>query len=118
MSMKNLENPWSGVGKILHPAETQVYMAAYGMPLTWLFLAAAIVLEIGAGLSLLLGFYARIGAAALAIFTLVTAFIFHTHFADQIQQIQFMKNLSLIGGLLMVVQHGSGNIAVRLSQRR
>lgn len=104
---------WSGFNKILHPADTQAYMAAYGMPFTWLFLPAAIALEISAGLSLLLGFYARLGAAALAIFTFIATFIFHSNFANPIEQIMFMKNLSIIGGLLMVIQYGSGNIAWR-----
>jgi putative oxidoreductase len=108
---------WSGISKALHPAETQAYMADHGMLLTGLFLVAAIALEFVAGLSLLLGVYPRIGAAALALFTLVTAFIFHSNFADPMQQIQFMKNLSIIGGLLMVVQYGSGNIALRFNQR-
>ena len=108
----------SSANKILHPIATQEYMAAHGMPLTGLFMIAAVVLQIGGGLSLLLGFYARLGAAVLATFTLITAFIFHRNFADQIQQIMFMKNLSIIGGLLMMVQHGPGNIALHLGQRR
>lgn len=109
---------WSGVGKISRFAATQAYMAAHGMPLTGLFLVAAIVLEIGGGLSVLLGFYARVGAAALAFFTLVATFIFHSNLAEPMQQIQFTKNLAVLGGLLMIVQYGSGNIALRFSQRR
>lgn len=109
---------WSGVGKISRFAATQAYMAAHGMPLTGLFLVAAIVLEIGGGLSVLLGFYARIGAAALALFTLAATVIFHSNLADPMQQIQFTKNLAILGGLFMVVQHGAGNIALRLGQRR
>lgn len=106
----------SGVNKILHPAETQQYMAASGMPLTGLFLVAAIVLELAGGLSVLLGFYARIGAIALIVFTAVATLIFHTNLTDQIQQIMFMKNLAIIGGLLLLLQHGPGNIALRLDR--
>lgn len=104
---------WSAVNKILHPGMTQQYMAAYGMPFTGVLLAGAIALELLGGLSLLLGVQARWGASILAVFTLIATFIFHTNFTDQIQQIMFMKNLSIIGGLLMVVQHGPGNIALR-----
>ncbi|HEY9644703.1 MAG TPA: DoxX family protein [Coleofasciculaceae cyanobacterium] len=108
---------WSGVNKILHPAETQAYMAAFGMPLTWLFLPAAIVLELLGGLSVLLGIYPRLGAAALAFFTLITGFIFHSNFTDPLEQIMFMKNLAMVGGLLLVVQYGVGNTIWRSRER-
>ncbi len=108
---------WSGVNKILHPAETQAYMAAFGMPLTWFFLPAAIALELLGGLSVLLGIYPRLGASALAFFTLITGFIFHSNFSDPIEQIMFMKNLTMVGGLLMVVQYGVGNTVWRLRGR-
>jgi putative oxidoreductase len=104
---------WSGVNKILHPAETQAYMAAFGMPLTWFFLPAAIALELLGGLSVLLGIYPRLGAAALAFFTLITGFIFHSNFTDPLEQIMFMKNLAMVGGLLLVVQYGVGNTVWR-----
>ena len=109
---------WSGVNKILHPAETQAYMAAFGMPLTWFFLPAAIALEFLGGLSVLLGIYPRLGAAALAFFTLITAFIFHSNFSDPVEQIMFMKNLTMVGGLLLVVQYGVGNTVLRLRGRQ
>lgn len=108
---------WSGVTKIFHPVETQAYMAAFGMPLTWFFLPAAIALELLGGLSVLLGIYPRLGATALAFFTLITGFIFHRNFSDPIEQIMFMKNLTMVGGLLMVVQYGVGNIVWRLRGR-
>lgn len=104
---------WSGVNKILHPAETQAYMAAFGMPLTWLFLPAAIILELLGALSVLLGIYPRLGAAALAFFTLLTGFIFHSNFSDPLEQVMFMKNLAMTGGLLFVVQYGVGNTVWR-----
>lgn len=105
---------WSGVNKILQPAATQEYMASYGMPLTGLFLVGAIALELLGGLSLLLGYKARIGTTLLIIFLISATLIFHTNFADPMQQIQFFKNLSILGGLLMVLQHGPGNIALKL----
>lgn len=103
---------WSGVNKILHPAQTQQYMAAHGMPLTGLFLIAAIIVELGGGLSVLLGYRSRLGAAALALFLIPATLIFHTSFSDPMQQIQFMKNLAILGGLLMILQFGSGQIAI------
>lgn len=104
---------WSGITKIMNPAGTQEYMSAYGMPLTLLFLLAAIAVELLGGLSILLGIKPRWGAIALALFLLPATFIFHTDFSDQIQQIMFFKNLAMLGGLLMIIQHGGGNIVFR-----
>lgn len=98
----------SGVGKIGDFAGTQQYMAAFGMPLTALFLVGAIVFEIGGALSLMAGFKARWGALALIVFLIPATLIFHTDFADQQQVIQFLKNLAILGGLLMVVAYGAG----------
>lgn len=103
----------SGINKILNPVATQQYMASYGMPLTGLLLIAAIVIELAGGLSVLLGYKARWGAIALAIFMIPATLIFHTNFADQMQTIQFMKNLAILGGLLMIIQYGSGAIALK-----
>mgnify|MGYP001601531072 CR=1 FL=1 len=101
----------SGWGKIMNPAGTQQYMAAHGMPFAGLFLIGAIILEIGGGLSVLLGYKARWGAIALAVFLIPTTLIFHTKFSEQLQVIMFMKNLAILGGLLMVSYFGPGPIS-------
>jgi putative oxidoreductase len=103
---------YSGVNKILHPVTTQEYMAAHGMPLTGLFMLAAIAVELAGGLSVLLGYKTRWGAIALAVFLIPATLIFHTNFADQMQTIHFMKNLAILGGLLAIVQSGSGQISL------
>ncbi|MCU0533555.1 MAG: DoxX family protein [Hydrococcus sp. Prado102] len=108
---------WTGVGKILNPVGTQEYMAAHGLPLTGIFLAMTIAVELLGGISLLLGIQARWGAAALALFLIPATLIFHTDFSDPNQQTQFLKNLAIIGGLLMIIQHGSGAIALRFGRR-
>ncbi|WP_347277734.1 DoxX family protein [Oculatella sp. FACHB-28] len=102
----------SGVNKILNPVGTQEYMAANGMFWTGLFLVAAIAIELAGGLSLLLGYKTRLGAIALVIFLIPATLIFHTNFADPIQQIMFLKNLGLLGGLLLVMQYGPGRISL------
>ena len=104
---------WSGISKIINPVGTQEYMSAYGMPLTSLFLIVAIAVEILGGLSILFGVKPRWGAIALALFIVPATFIFHTDFSDRIQQIMFFKNLAMIGGLLMIIQYGGGNIVFR-----
>ena len=96
----------SGFGKITGYAGTQQYMESTGVP--GALLPLVILVELGGGLLLLLGFKARWAAAALAGFSLLSALLFHRNFADQMQMINFMKNLAMAGGLLMVVVHGAG----------
>jgi putative oxidoreductase len=103
---------WSGIGKILAPVATQQYMAAAGMPLTGLFLVLAILIELLGGLSLLLGYKTRWGSLALIIFVVAATLIFHTNFSDPLQQIQFTKNLFIVGGLLMVYHFGPGEYSL------
>lgn len=104
---------WSGIGKIMNPVSTQQYMLAYGMKFTPILLIAAIAVEIMGGLSVLLGIKPRWGAIALAVFLIPATFIFHADFSDRIQQIMFLKNLAILGGLLTIVQYGGGNIILR-----
>jgi len=110
----------SGVGKIAAPVATQGYIAAMGLPLPAVAYAIAIAAEVGGGLLLLLGYRARLIAAAMAVFTLATALGFHTHFADQNQMIHFMKNLMIMGGLLQVAAFGAGQFSLdaRLGAKR
>jgi putative oxidoreductase len=106
----------SGLNKIASPEATQQYMAAMGMGWTGFFLGAAIIVEVGAGLSLLLGYWTRTGATVLFLFMIPTTLIFHTNFADQNQMIHFLKNVAIMGGLLYVVAYGPG--ALSLDARR
>ncbi|MEE9501591.1 MAG: DoxX family protein, partial [Candidatus Aminicenantaceae bacterium] len=102
----------SGLGKIMNLSGTQQYMAQYGMPLTYVFLIGAICAELLGGLSVLTGYKAKWGAFVLFLFLIPTTLIFHTEFSDQTQVIMFMKNLAIIGGLLLLVSHGAGKISL------
>lgn len=95
-------------------AGTQGYMASVGLP--WELLPLVILLEVGGGLALVLGFQARLAALALAIFSIVSAFMFHGA-ADQMQQIMFMKNLAMAGGLLAFTVFGAGRLSLDGEQR-
>jgi putative oxidoreductase len=106
----------SGVSKLANPAGTQAYIAAVGLPLPLLGYIVALVVEIGGGVMLLLGYRTRVAAIALAIFTVAAAVFFHHAFGDQNQFIHFMKNLAITGGLLQVVAFGAG--AFSLDNRR
>ena len=100
----------SGVGKIGTYESTQGYMEMFGVPV--FLLTPTIVLEVGAGLAVLVGFKTRYAALLLAVFTLLTAVIFHRNFADQIQQIMFLKNLAMTGGLLLLAKVGAPQFSV------
>ena len=96
----------AGIGKLgAGYAGTQAYMQSVGLPGE--LLPLVILLEIGGGLALLAGFQARLAGLALAVFSIVSAFIFHSA-ADQMQQIMFMKNLAMAGGLLAFTVFGAG----------
>jgi len=108
----------SGFGKITGYAGTAGYMAAKGLPMVGVLLPLVILTELGGGLALAAGFKARWAALALAGFSLLAAIVFHDFWnvtdAQQhlFQQINFMKNVSIAGGMLMVFAFGPGQFSV------
>lgn len=101
----------SGWSKITAFAGTAAYVGTV-LPFPELMTVIAIVLELGGGIMLLLGYKVRLAAIALLVFTIVATLGFHTNFAEQLQQIQFMKNLAIIGGLFYVYAVGAGTYAL------
>lgn len=107
----------SGLQKIGAFAGTAGYIASRGLPLPEVGAAIAIIVEVGAGIALILGFKARWAALALAVFTLAATFLFHnfwTYPADQqfMQMLMFWKNLAMTGGLLFVYAFGAGSWSI------
>jgi putative oxidoreductase len=88
------------------------YIEAVGLPFPTLAFATALVVEIIGGLALVLGYQTRMVAAALALFSVVTALSFHNDLADQNQFIHFFKNIAMAGGLLNVVAFGAGKFSI------
>lgn len=103
---------FSGIGKALAPAGTIGYIESAGLPFATLGLIVAIAVELGGGVLLALGFKTRIVAIGLAIFSVVTALVFHNALGDQNQLIHFLKNIAMAGGLLQVVAFGAGAYSV------
>ena len=103
----------SGITKITGFEGTQQYMASHGIPLTAVFLVGAIAVEILGGLSVILGLWPRAGAAVLVLFLIPATLIFHTDFSQQTQMIMFLKNLSIMGGLLLVMAFGGGRYRIQ-----
>jgi putative oxidoreductase len=111
----------SGFGKLTGLEGTAGYIASKGLPVPMLLAAAAGVLELVAGVLLIIGWQARWAALALAVFTLVASVLFHNYWAmpadqQRMQQLMFMKNLAVTGGLLFVFAFGAG--ALSLDARR
>jgi len=107
----------SGVGKLADWSGTAGYMASKHMPAVPFFLLAAVTFELLGGLSVLTGFKARWGALALIVFLIPVTLIFHNFWAyegmeQKTQMINFLKNLAIMGGLLMVAANGAGPISV------
>lgn len=100
----------SGLGKISAYDATAGYMASMGVPS--IGLPAVIVLEVLGAAAIILGFKTRIVAALLAGFTLATGLLFHNNFADQMQMIMFLKNVSITGAFLMLVANGAGAFSI------
>ena len=108
---------WSGYEKVAHPASTVAYIQSYGLPAADLLMWPALLLELVGGAMLVLGWKARWVALVLAGYTFAATFVFHAYWsvpADQLmnQQIHFMSNLAIAGGLLLVFAHGSGRYAL------
>jgi len=100
----------SGINKIFSYAGTQGYMEAFNI--SGGLLPVVIILEIFAGLAVIIGWRTKLAASTLAGFSVISALIFHANFADQIQFIFFMKNIGLAGGLLLLVANGPGAYAL------
>lgn len=102
----------SAATKIADPAGTQAYMSAYGLPMTSLLLVGAIATELLGGLALLVGLKTKHTALVLSGFLLSATLIFHTRLGEQQQLLHFLKNVSILGGLLLVMAEGSGPLSL------
>jgi putative oxidoreductase len=102
----------SGVSKVTAPAMMIGYIQSVGLPVPVLALGIAIAVELLGGVALLLGYRARLVAATLAVFSIVTALTFHNNLADQMQFLNFFKNFAMAGGLLQIVAFGAGRFSL------
>jgi putative oxidoreductase len=100
----------SGVGKIGAYSATAGYMASIGVP--GVLLPLVIATEMLGAAAIIAGWNTRIVAFLLAGFTLLSALLFHNDFANQMQMIMFLKNVSIAGGFLLLVAHGAGPLSL------
>jgi putative oxidoreductase len=104
---------WAAAGKIMFYDINAQYMASKGLTMIPALLFGAAIVELLGGLSLILGYKTRLGAFILLLFLIPTTLIFHDFWnlegvARIPEQVNFMKNLAIFGGLLYIVAHGAG----------
>jgi putative oxidoreductase len=108
---------WSGLGKIGGFGGFAGGLGDQGLPVPTVAAVVAIVLEAGGAALVILGLLTRPAAAALALFTIAATLIAHDFWTiegaeRQMQQIQFMKNLGLLGGFLVLIAAGPGRFSI------
>ncbi len=108
---------WSGWGKISGFSGTAGYIASQGLPMPEVLTAGTIFVELVLGLAIVVGLKTRIAALLIALWLIPTSFLFHNFWsapADQVmmQQINFMKNASIFGGMLLLMAFGAGRYSV------
>jgi len=107
----------AGFGKLMGFAGTVGYITSAGLPLPEVAAAIAIIVELGFGIALLLGFKTRFTAVVLAVFTVAAAVSFHKYWAapdamKMMQTINFNKNIAIAGGLLALAAFGAGRFSI------
>ena len=100
----------SAFNKIFNLDGSIGWMEGFGVPGFLIF--PAIAVEIILPVLVIVGYRARLAAGLLAVFCLMTAFLFHFDFADQSQLVSFLKNIGLAGGFLFIVANGTKDWAV------
>jgi putative oxidoreductase len=108
----------SGLSKLASHDATVGYISSVGLAFPQLGWLIAMIVEMGGGALLILGYRARLVAAVMALFALATAVFFHRNFADQNQMIHFLKNVMLVGGLLQIVYFGGGPVSIDASRNQ
>ena len=107
----------SGFGKLTGLEATAGFIASKGLPMPMVLALLSGLVELHGGLALIVGFQARIAALVLAVFTVAASLLFHNFWAvpaDQayLQQLMFLKNMAVTGGMLLVLAFGAGPASV------
>jgi len=107
----------AGFGKLVGLEGTAGYIGGVGLPAPMVLAVASGVLELAAGVMLIVGWQTRGAALALAVFTVVASVLFHNFWAmpaDKafMQQLMFLKNLAVTGGLMFVFVFGAGSLSL------
>ena len=107
----------AGFGKLTNIGGTAGYIASGGLPFPSLLAVLAGALELFGGLALVIGFKVRWVGLAMALFTLVASMVFHPFWSvpeaqQMVTKLLFMKNISVVGGMLLISALGAGALSV------
>ncbi len=102
----------AGFGKITALGGTAGYFGSMGLPAPMVTAVVVALVELLGGIAILVGFQTRIASYILALFCVATAFVAHFDFADQMQMINFQKNLAMAGGFLVLAAYGAGSLSI------
>ena len=113
----------SGFHKLMAPVATAHYMASHGVPLAWLAYIATVIVEFGFSLLLVFGYWTRTAAFLMFLWFIPVTLLFHVmpYFdavahqqaqAATMQYTNFMKNISIMGGMLLLASFGPGALSV------
>src|ERR1700743_1195567 len=108
----------SGFGKVVAPAATIAWIKSTGLPMPEVGYVASIIIELGGGLLLILGWQIRVLGGVLSVFAIAAAFIFHRNVGDQNQLFHFLKNIAVMGGLFQLMAFGAGSISLDARRAR
>ena len=100
----------NGYFKIVNYDGTMEWIESFGLPGS--LIIPAIILEIIAPILLIVGYKTKLAAAALGLFCLATAIIFHNDFGNQTQLTAFLKNIALMGGFLFLFMNGAKDFSL------
>lgn len=108
---------WSGFGKIMGFSGVVGAIAGKGLPMPEVLAVVTVLIEFGLGLALLVGLKARWAALGIGLFLIVITPMYHGFWAvpaEQVmmQKINFMKNVAILGGVLMVFAFGPGRYSI------
>jgi len=113
----------SGVMKLAAYSQVVGYAASKGLPMAGVAIAIAAAVEVLGGLAILAGFQTRVAAWVLFVYLIPVSLAFHNFWAmqgmaQQDNMIHFLKNFSIMGGLLVLAANGAGGASVDASRAR
>jgi len=107
----------AGFNKITGFENTAGYMASKGLPMTDVLLVLTIIIELGGGILILIGWQARWAATVIFLFLIPVTVIFHPFWTMEGQEAMhqyhsFMKNLAIMGGMMYIMVYGAGPLSL------
>jgi len=106
----------SGIGHLTNPGAMAQYTASMGVPAAKAMVILTGLMILAGGISILLGWFTRLGALLIILFLVPVTPIMHRPLSDQMQMIMFLKNLAMLGGALIIAAFGPGEISIDKKQ--